>query len=214
MSECCCEASPPEFGGNLPDRECPLHGQPTPSRDESGLGEALWHALFLAEYNYDADPGAEHEERRDRARARLVAAARAEALREAADAIIPEPDNHHNAALCPYCTPDRERLVAAARAEGEQAGREAERERIARLAADWQCSDETCDDNCTGCAYAADLLAASGMEPCADFGQHPRGGHEQARRAATARGRTPDCRPFCQGGLHEVGCPVLDGGTP
>jgi len=23
---CCCESSPPEFGGNLPDRECPLHG--------------------------------------------------------------------------------------------------------------------------------------------------------------------------------------------
>jgi hypothetical protein len=20
---CCCESSPPEFGGNLPDRECP-----------------------------------------------------------------------------------------------------------------------------------------------------------------------------------------------
>ena len=24
---CCCEASPPEFGGNLPDRECPIHGE-------------------------------------------------------------------------------------------------------------------------------------------------------------------------------------------
>lgn len=24
---CGCEASPPEFGGNLPDRDCPLHGE-------------------------------------------------------------------------------------------------------------------------------------------------------------------------------------------
>ena len=24
---CCCESSPPEFGGNLPDRECPIHGE-------------------------------------------------------------------------------------------------------------------------------------------------------------------------------------------
>lgn len=24
------------------------------------------------------------------------------------------------------------------------------------------------------------------------------------------RGRTPDCLPFCQGGLHEEGCPVLN----
>jgi hypothetical protein len=24
---CSCESSPPEFGGNLPDRECPLHGE-------------------------------------------------------------------------------------------------------------------------------------------------------------------------------------------
>lgn len=30
---CLCEASPPEFGGNLPDRECPLHGEPTPAPD-------------------------------------------------------------------------------------------------------------------------------------------------------------------------------------
>ena len=26
-ASCCCESSPPEFGGNLPDRECPLHGE-------------------------------------------------------------------------------------------------------------------------------------------------------------------------------------------
>ena len=26
-SDCCCESSPPEFGGNLPDRECVLHGK-------------------------------------------------------------------------------------------------------------------------------------------------------------------------------------------
>jgi hypothetical protein len=25
--ECWCEASPPEFGGNLPDRDCPTHGE-------------------------------------------------------------------------------------------------------------------------------------------------------------------------------------------
>lgn len=43
------------------------------------------------------------------------------------------------------------------------------------------------------------------MEPCAEFGQHPRGGHAQA-----VRGRTPDCLPFCQGGLHEEGCAALD----
>ena len=26
-TRCTCECSPPEFGGNLPDRECPFHGE-------------------------------------------------------------------------------------------------------------------------------------------------------------------------------------------
>lgn len=26
-ASCCCEASPPEFGGNLPARDCPIHGE-------------------------------------------------------------------------------------------------------------------------------------------------------------------------------------------
>lgn len=25
---CCCETSPPEFGGPIPERDCPLHGEP------------------------------------------------------------------------------------------------------------------------------------------------------------------------------------------
>ena len=47
------------------------------------------------------------------------------------------------------------------------AAREAERDRLAAqveavraLAADWPCSDETCDGECSGCAYATDLLRA------------------------------------------------------
>ncbi len=27
QAECCCEVSPPEFGGPIPDRECPIHGE-------------------------------------------------------------------------------------------------------------------------------------------------------------------------------------------
>lgn len=33
------------------------------------------------------------------------------------------------------------------------------RDALRALADDWQCSDETCDGECTGCAYAADLRA-------------------------------------------------------
>ena len=43
--ECCCETSPPEFGGPIPDRDCPVHapeGQPEGSeRDEPFFADAV-----------------------------------------------------------------------------------------------------------------------------------------------------------------------------
>ena len=31
---CCCEVSPPEFGGPIPDRDCPEHGLPSSKEHE------------------------------------------------------------------------------------------------------------------------------------------------------------------------------------
>ena len=51
----------------------------------------------------------------------------------------------------------------AARAESAEAEVVTLRARLAAVEAltvDWPCSDDTCDGDCTGCAYASDLRAA------------------------------------------------------
>lgn len=45
MSACCCEVSPPEFGGNLPDRECPLHGESSLVNQAEELGKRIYAAI-------------------------------------------------------------------------------------------------------------------------------------------------------------------------
>lgn len=43
---CCCETSPPEFGGPIPERDCPLHGEPAYQR---GMVEGARQVLAAAE---------------------------------------------------------------------------------------------------------------------------------------------------------------------
>ena len=53
--------------------------------------------------------------------------------------------------------------VLTARAEAAEAEVVTLRARLAAVEAaahDWPCSDDTCDGDCTGCAYASDLRAA------------------------------------------------------
>lgn len=53
---CCCETSPPEFGGPIPERDCPLHGEPAYQR---GMVEGARQVVEAVEDYYHTDGGSQ-----------------------------------------------------------------------------------------------------------------------------------------------------------